>query len=97
MLSIGPTSFGRVNLRLNLTKIDTKGFLTHFVRMCHDKCHTKSLPKSDLGKGVISKMATTMSASILHWLYLNNNSILKDGVLTYTAQQSNGITEITND
>ena len=78
-------------------KIDTKGFLTDFGRICHVKWHTKSLPKSDLGKGVICKMASKMSVNILHWLYLNNYSILmKGGVLRFWAQQIKGIIKVTN-
>ena len=49
----------RVNLRLTPKQIDTKGFLTDFGRICHVKLHTKSLLHSDIGNGVISKMAST--------------------------------------
>ena len=48
----------RVNLRPKNTwpqKIDTKGLLTDFGRICHVKWHTNSLPKSDIGKQVIFK------------------------------------------
>ena len=71
-------------------------FLTDFGRICQVKWHTKSLPKCDLGKGVIFKMASKMSVNILRWLYLNNYSILKGGVLRFWAQQSKGIIKITN-
>ena len=39
-----------------------------------------------------------MAVSILHWTYLNtgNYSILKGGGLRFWAQQSKGITKITN-
>ena len=47
----------RVNLRLNPKKIDTKGFLMDSGRIC--------LPESDIGKGVISKMASKMGVTIL--------------------------------
>ena len=77
-------------------KNDTKGFLTDFGRICHVKWHTKSLPKSDLGKEVIFKMTSKMSVNILHWIYLNNYSILKGGVLRFWPQQSKGIIKITN-
>ena len=76
--------------------MDTKGFLTDFGSICHVKWHTESLLKSDIGKWVISKMASNMSVSSLHWLYLNNYSIKKGDVLTFRAQQSNGINKITN-
>ena len=49
----------------NPKKIDTKGFLADSGRICHVKKHTKSLPESDIGKGVISKMASKMGATIL--------------------------------
>ena len=65
----------RVNLRLNPKKIDTKSFLTDFGRNCGVKYHTESLPDSDLGKGVISKMASNMGVTILQYLYFNNYSI----------------------
>ena len=42
----------------NPKKIDTKGFLTDFGRNCRVKWHTESLPDSDIGKGVISNMAS---------------------------------------
>ena len=80
----------------NLNKIDTKGSLTDFGRIFNPKWHTKSLPKSDIRKGVVFKMASKMSVNILHWLYLNNYSILKGGVLRCWAQQSKLVTKITN-
>ena len=49
----------------NPKKMDTKGFLTDSGRMCHVKYHTKSLPESDIGKRVISKMAFKMGVTIL--------------------------------
>ena len=49
----------------NPPKIDTKGFLTDSGRICHVKWHTKSLPESDIGKGVTSKMASKMGVTIL--------------------------------
>ena len=57
--------FRQVNLRLNPKKIDTKGFLTDSGRICRVKQDTKSLPESDFGKGVISKMASKMGVTIL--------------------------------
>ena len=50
---------------LNPKQIDTKGFLTDIGRFCHGKLHTKSLLHSDLGKCVISKMASNMAVRIL--------------------------------
>ena len=80
----------------NPNKMYTKGFLTDFGSTCHVKWHTKSLLKSYVGKGVISKMVSNMFVSILHWLYLNNYPILKGGVLRLRVQQSKGINKLTN-
>ena len=44
----------------NPKQIDTKGFLTDFGRICPE-----SLLDSDIGKGVISKMASNMGVAIL--------------------------------
>ena len=46
-------------------KIDTDVFLKDFGSICHVKQHTQTVLLSDLGKGVISKMASKMAAMIL--------------------------------
>ena len=56
----------RVNLRLNpKQKLYNSYFLTDSGRIGHVKQHTKSLPESDIGKGVISNMASKMGVTIL--------------------------------
>ena len=49
----------------NLKVIDTEVFLMDFCSICHVNYHTQSLLLSDLGKWVISKMASKMAARIL--------------------------------
>ena len=49
----------------NLKVIDTEVFLMDFCSICHVNYHTQSLLHSDLGKWVISKMASKMAARIL--------------------------------
>ena len=56
--------------------MDTKKrFVTDVVSIYDVKWDTKGLLNCYLGKGVISKMASKMSVGILHWMYLNDNSI----------------------
>ena len=45
--------------------IDTEVFLMDFCSICHVNYHTQSLLLSDLGKWVMSKMASKMAARIL--------------------------------
>ena len=49
----------------NLKVIDTQFFLMDLCSICHVNYHTQSLLLSDLGKWVISKMASKMAARIL--------------------------------
>ena len=49
----------------NPKQIDTKGFLTDFVECVMSNRHIESLLDSDIGKGVISKMASNMGVAIL--------------------------------